>query len=359
MSCHCRNLERQCRTEHHHRSLLAVNFVLGHDVATLALDHLGDHVVNQTVLVPDAGLLKVGLVLLVVDLLEDVLESSVVLLQNGVLCAHVQRQLLVNGELETGVCETRNTLVSVVLGLSDTTDVVLLEVEDLNLLGLTALGGEDHLEGTLALDDMVLGAVLVTESVTTNDDGLLPAGYETGNARDNDGLTEDGSTESVSDGAVGRQPHWNCQTCAVFASSLKQLLTLLQVELLDTGLVRGDGSALDTDRVLLDSLGGINGDLVVGLISVGKTEIVVLEVDVEVRVNELVLDVLPDDASHLITIKLDNRVLHLDLVECSHPSSLFNCSKSGSRNELRSYGSVGVLEKATGSSRTERGAHGR
>ena len=34
----------------------------GHNVTTLALDHLSDHVVDQTVLVPDASLLKVGLV---------------------------------------------------------------------------------------------------------------------------------------------------------------------------------------------------------------------------------------------------------------------------------------------------------
>jgi hypothetical protein len=152
----------------------------------------------------------------------------------------------------------------------------------------------------------------------------------------------------------------SCQTYATLTSRLMRLLTLLQVELLNTSLVRSDGGALDTDRVLLDSFGSIDSDLIVGLISIGETEIVVLEIDVEVRVDKLVLDVLPDDTGHLITVQLDDRVLNLDLVECSHPSSLLNCSKSGSRNELRSHGSVGgVLEKATGSSRAERGAHGR
>ena len=68
--------------------------------------------------------------------------------------------------------------------------------------------------------------------------------------------------------------------------------TLLQVELLYTSLIRSDGGALDTNSILLDSLGGIDGDLVVGLITVLETEIVVLEVNVEVWVNELVLSVL-------------------------------------------------------------------
>ena len=101
-------------------------------------------------------------------------------------------------------------------------------------------------------------------------------------------------------------------------------------------------------------------DLVVGLVAVGQAQVVVLEVDVQVGVDELVLDVLPDDAGHLIAVQLDNRVLDLDLVECSHPSSLLNCSKCGSGNELRAHsGGGGLLEKATGSRRTERGAHGR
>jgi hypothetical protein len=75
----------------------------------------------------------------------------------------------------------------------------------------------------------------------------------------------------ISDGAVGRQPH------------------LLELELLDSLLIGCDGRALDTNRVLLDSLGGIESDLVVGLITVGQTKVVVLEVNVQVWVNELVI----------------------------------------------------------------------
>lgn len=48
-------------------------------------------------------------------------------------------------------------------------------------------------------------------------------------------------------------------------------LTLLQLELLNTGLIGGDGGTLDTDTVLLDSLSGVNGDLVIGLVTVLKT----------------------------------------------------------------------------------------
>lgn len=90
-------------------------------------------------------------------------------------------------------------------------------------------------------------------------------------------------------------------------------LTLLQLELFDSLLIGSNGGTLDTDRVLLDGLGGVDGDLIIGLVTVLEAEIVVLEVDVEVGVDELVLDALPDDTGHLITVELNDGVLDLDL----------------------------------------------
>lgn len=78
--------------------------------------------------------------------------------------------------------------------------------------------------------------------------------------------------------------------------------TLLQVKLLNTGLIGGDGGTLDTDTILLDGLSGIDGHLVVGLVTVletlgrvspgwfnasstgaiGSYQVVVLQVNVEV-----------------------------------------------------------------------------
>lgn len=169
-----------------------------HNESTTALDHLGDHVIDETVLVPNALGLKVLLVLLLVDLLEDVLEAAIILLQDGVLGAHVQRETLRESHLERGVSEASDGFIGVVLGLRDTTAG---EVEDLDGLGLTASGGVDELEGSRSRDHTVCSTVLVTEGVTTNDNGLGPSRHKARNARDDNGFTEDRSTaaEGVSD----------------------------------------------------------------------------------------------------------------------------------------------------------------
>ena len=47
--------------------------------------------------------------------------------------------------------------------------------------------------------------------------------------------------------------------------------TLLQLELLHTALIGSDGSTLDADTILLDGLGTVGSNLVIGLITVFNT----------------------------------------------------------------------------------------
>ena len=58
----------------------------------------------------------------------------------------------------------------------------------------------------------------------------------------------------------------------------------------------------------LIAFGRVDGDLVVGRVAVLDAEVVVLQVDVEVREDQLVLDELPDDPRHLVAVELDDRV---------------------------------------------------
>jgi hypothetical protein len=78
--------------------------------------------------------------------------------------------------------------------------------------------------------------------------------------------------------------------------------------------VGGDRGALDADPVALDGLGGIHRHLVVGRIPVLDPEVVVLELDIEERQDEVVADEVPDDARHLVAVELDDRVVDLDFL---------------------------------------------
>ena len=145
------------------------------------------------------------------------------------------------------------------------------------------------------VEDEVGGLVLVTEGVTADDDGLVPAGHQTRDIGDDDRLAEDRAAEDVADGAVGRFPH------------------LLEAEFFDPRLIRCDGGALDTDAVLLDGVRRVDRHPVVGGVAMFDAQVVVVEVDVEVRQQKVVLDGVPDDAGHFVAVDFNDRSRYLDL----------------------------------------------
>lgn len=151
--------------------------------------------------IPDALLRELSLVGALIDLLKDILKPPIILLQDCILGAHIQWQRLRQRHLEARVCESRNRLISIVLGLRD--PAPRFEVEHFDFLWSTALGGKDHGELSIAFDDEIFGTVLITKGMAANYDGFLPAGDEAGNSRDDDGFAENGASQSVADSAIG------------------------------------------------------------------------------------------------------------------------------------------------------------
>jgi hypothetical protein len=172
--------------------------------------------------------------------------------------------------------------------------VDLLVVSFASIIGLEADG-----EFSWLVNNVVLSDVLITMGVSSNDDGSSPAWHKSRNVLADDGLSEDGSIKDISDGSIGRSPHF------------------LKFELFDSLLIGSDGSALDSDLVLLDSVSSIDSDLIVSVISVFHSEIIVVNVKIKIRVDMLILDPLPDDSSHLVTIEFNDGVGNSQLGESS------------------------------------------
>lgn len=136
--------------------------------------------------------------------------------------------------------------------------------------------------------------------MSTYADGFCPARDGFRDLLKDDGFSEDGTAQDVTDlrGQFGSLLDWiEPETNGSIWTSPH----FFQVEFFHSSLVWGDGSAFDTDRVFLDRFGTINGNLVVGLIlscfiRPGEetyritglhTQIVVFEVDIDVGQDEL------------------------------------------------------------------------
>ena len=282
---------------------ISIVVLAGPNETTIALNNLSNDIVDETMFVPEALGLEGLKVLLLVDLLESIDEKTVVLLENGVLGRHLEGEITVERVLEASTGEGSDRFVSVEHTHVDTS----IDIGDVLLDGRsTVLGGEGDIDTAGLGDDVVLATVLVTESVSSNDDGLGPAWHTAGDVGDNDGLSEDGTVEDVSDGSVGGSPH------------------LLEVEFLNTALVGGDGGALDGDLMFLGGLSSVDGDLIVSGVTAGHRQVVVLSLEVNVGVDVTLLDPLPDDAGHLITVHVDDGVGNLNLAEGGAEVSLLD-----------------------------------
>ena len=215
------------------------------------------------------ALVELGLELGVEDLLEDVLEAAVIGLEDGVLGREIDRVLAAQAVVERGAGEVADRVVEVVHRHGD---AGARELEHFLLDHRAVLAVE--LDGQLALAGHleVGGAVLVAEGVAADDDRLRPAGTRRGTF-----LQMIGSRKMTPPRMLRIVP-------------LGDFHISLRLELLHARLVGRDGGALDADAVLLDGLGGIDRDLVVGGVAVLDAEVVVVEVDVEIGVDQLVLD---------------------------------------------------------------------
>ncbi len=268
------------------------------DVAAARLDGVGNHIIDETVLVPKTSSLKLGLVFGIVDFLEDILEATIVLLQDSVFGCEVAGVVSGKSVLHAGVGEAVDGLVGVVHAKHDTST---LELIDFEVGGLRAIGGgESHRELSWDFGAEVGGSVLISKGVSADNDGLVPAWHQLRDVADNNGLSEDRATNDVTDGTVGGLPH------------------LFEAKFSHTSLVRGDSCALDANFAGLDSLCGVNSDLIVGLITVLNAQVEIVDVQVQMREDQLVLDQLPDDSGHLITVEFGNGLSHLDFVCFSH-----------------------------------------
>eukprot|EP01137_Pigoraptor_chileana_P032133 Opistho-2@21040 len=141
--------------------------------SAVRLDCICNHVVNQAVLVPDLHLVKLALVALVVDCLEDVLEASVILLKDCVLAAEVQRLLALNGGIEARVRECLNRRVRVVHSNGNTR---LLKLKHVSARLLAVCGGECDLEVAGTGCEKVRSIKLVARRLPDDCDWVGPRG---------------------------------------------------------------------------------------------------------------------------------------------------------------------------------------
>jgi hypothetical protein len=173
------------------------------------------------------------------------------------------------------------------------------EAVDLQRLHRTAVGRlVGHGDLARARDLHFGGAVDVAIGVTPDNDRLRPVRHQARHVLANDRFAENRAVQNVAQRAVRAAIH------------------ALEAEFGDPRLIRRDRGTLYADTVLGDRIGRIDRHLVIGLIAIFDAEVIVFQIDVQIRKDQFFLDESPNNAGHLVPVQLYNRGLDLDF--CHH-----------------------------------------
>lgn len=124
-----------------------------------------------------------------------------------------------------------------------------LKFVDLHPLLSSVVSSKHNLKSSWLIDCEICGFVLISKSMSTDDNWLFPAWNEPWDIFNDDGLSKDSSIEYVPDGAIRAFPHF------------------LELKLFNSGLIRGNGGTLNTYLALLNGLSRLNSNFVISGIS--------------------------------------------------------------------------------------------
>ena len=144
-------------------------------------------------------------------------------------------------------------------------------------------------------------SVNVTVSMSCDRDRLFPAGNKRLDALNEDRSSENGTVKDSSDSSVRALPH---RVEVILGHSLS---------------VRCDSSALNCNAELISPVSCIDSNLVSCLVSVLESQVEILGLQINIRQDDNVLYLLPDNSCHLVPVHLYEGGLHLNL---SHKISI-------------------------------------
>ena len=137
--------------------------------------------------------------------------------------------------------------------------------------------------------------------MTGKRDRLFPVAYAWLDSLHNDRCTENSSVKNRTDRTV------------------RTLVHLLQIVFIHTCMIRCNCRTFYCNAIFLRSFCCIDRYLIVCLITIIQSKIVVLCIQINKRKKELILDHLPEDSCHLVSVHFYQRCRHLNFFHNTSP----------------------------------------
>jgi len=146
--------------------------------STISLKYLSYHIIDKSVFIINSFLLIVFLIVFLINLLENIFESTIILFENCVLGRKFKWISSIKSVFETGSSKGTDRFISVVHSHNWTTSILEMVALLFKRAFLSSIiRDEFHDEFSRFSDDIVSGNILISISMTTNDDWVSPSWY--------------------------------------------------------------------------------------------------------------------------------------------------------------------------------------
>jgi len=192
--------ERSITLSNDIRLNITIVVLTGPQKSTARFDSISNHIIDESMLIPESSSIELCFIVSIVNFLEDIFESTIVFLHNSVLGGQVAWVVSDQRIFEAFVGKSSNRFVSIVHSHKNTWAFKVVNLESL-CLG-TIFWSENNLEFTWSINNGVSSSVLITESMSSDNDWLGPSWNKLWNILAEDWFSENSSSKIVSDSTV-------------------------------------------------------------------------------------------------------------------------------------------------------------
>ena len=294
-SHHCQRTKSRGNHITHNISVIVL---AGPDKSPFCLHNTGNDIIDQAVEIFNSGSLKFLFEFLLINLCKNLLKASVINLGDRILASKPQTLLCIQRIIKATLCKTCDGCIQVMHSLKDTCTFIMMD-QFLFLLTVLTLKQQIGISRSVNIHFCIL--IYISISVTGNGNGFLPVLYAWLDSLYYNRGTEHGSIQNGTDGTIRTFVHF------------------FQCVLFHSGFIGSDGCTFYSNAIFLCSFCCIYSYLIICFISVFQAKIIVLCVQINKRKKKLILDHLPEDSGHLVSVHLYKRCLHLNFFHKDPP----------------------------------------
>lgn len=156
--------------------------------SSFRFNHISNHIVYKSMLIPDLFLLELFLILLIIYFLKNIFEFSIIFFKNCIFCCQIKWILSLKSKLKATMSKLFNAFISIIHCQSNSTFSLKLINEHSTLFSIFSF--KNYFKSSRLINFKICGFVLISKSMSSNNNWFFPTRNQSWNVANYDRLSK-------------------------------------------------------------------------------------------------------------------------------------------------------------------------